>query len=81
MVEVPKAGPDCEVAFVSELGFLRRRRRVGLSELLPTLSSSVELEASAIGSRAFETRTEGTKRDLLGLSLDEEFEGLIELLS
>ena len=80
-VVVPEVVPDCNVTFVSELGFLRRRRRVGLSELLPTLSSSVEFEASTIGSRTFETRTEGTKRDLLGRSLEEDFEGLIKLLS
>jgi len=81
MVEVPEAAPAFEFTFVSELGFLRRRRRVGLSELLPTLSSSVELEASTMGSSTFDTRTEGTKRDRLGLSLEDDFEGLITLLS
>ena len=81
MVEDSEAVPDCNVTVVSQLGFLRTRRRAGLSELLPTLSSSVELEASTIGSSTFETRTEGTKRDLLGRSLEDDLEGLIKLLS
>lgn len=81
MVEVPEVVSDDKVTFVSVLGFLRRRRRVGLSELLPTVSSSVELEASTIGSRTLDTRTDGTKRDLLGRSLEEDLEGLTMLRS
>lgn len=70
MVDVPVPVPlDVAVVCVPELGLRLKRRRVGLSVILPTLSSSVEYEASTMGSRTLETRAEGTKRDLLGRSL------------
>ena len=75
-----EVGDDVE-RLLSELGFRLTRRRVGRSEMLPTLSSSVEYEASTMGSRALETRTEGTKRDRLGRSLVDVLAGFIILLS
>ena len=79
MVDVP----DSEaVVCVSELKFRRTRRRTGLSEMLQQLSSSVEQDASTIGSRTRVTRAEGTNLDRLGRSLAEFLaDGLISFLS
>ena len=62
---------------VSELGFLRTRRRAGLSEILAQLSSSVEQDASTIGSSTRETLTEETNRDRRGRSLELDLAGLM----
>ena len=70
--------PDSEaVVCVSELGLRRSRRRTGLSVMLVTLSSSVEHDASTIGSSTRVTRAEGTNLDLLGRSLEEVLAGLM----
>ena len=67
MVETPESDA---VVCVSELGFRLTRRRTGLSVTLPTLSSSVETEASAMGSSTRDNCAEGTNLDLLGRSLE-----------
>ena len=76
MVDSPES--DAVVVCVSELGFRRTRRRTGRSTTLSPLSSSVEQEASTMGSSTRVTRAEGTNLDLLGRSLET---GLIKFLS